>query len=1108
MSSQSSSAATAQVDDLILGYKLTRKIGSGGYGDVWEVEAPGGLKKALKIVYGYHDERRAQAELKALDRIKVARHPFLLSLERIEIYNSQLIVVSELADKSLSDLGNEYRAKNGQGVPREELIGYMRETADALDYLNDEFQLQHLDIKPENILLVSGHAMVADFGLVKEIKNHDQSMMSGMTPAYAAPELFDGSPATSSDQYSLAIVYQEMLTTVRPFNGTTTAQLAVQHMHGKPDLKPLPVGDQAVVATALAKEPAERYKTCRKYVEELANRKSRKKAVKSRATIRETADTNCKTVDFGGNLVSATELQTDVVASGGMRFTSADIESFDPPQCYPDAAEFQPTIVIAVGESSAKIAQKFKQRLNKRFGSTDQLPSVNFLCIDADNDSLAKLTMESSENSLKGNETLAVPLRRPEQYRKIENLDLSWLSRRWIYNVPRDLKINGLRPLGRLVFADHFEKICDQISKCIEKSILVENVATSCETLEMNPPENVKPNVILISNISGGIGSGMTNDLAYTIRLMLAENGVGDSTLIGMLMHGVKAGRELSLATANSYAYLCELRHFADGGYPGDKRLGIPEFEEELPFDFTYGLRLNVSSEENQSDDLDRIADYLFLSTATKSSSFFEAAREREKESDEFALRSFGLGVNGPGHQDDGKKIVEQISHGVIEHWLNAPIEDYDSAQFVQGICEELKLDAKHATSFVTSAIVESTRWSKINGEIETLINQYETGENLEFGVLKQYYDEIFGFRAADQSDIEPTEFTFAVEPEIGEIGQQIGDYIRTRIMEMINGLEVNFPKVDESLHACMEYVESQISETNERFGAFGKQLFKIEAMFDPRYGAEQTDAETNSQIEVAVTQYSKLRQQAFATRYSNFLFRTIKGRLSGTKDELKKMKMQIEFVGQQFELPEQNQRSAKTRSVKKLMLRKVSDRQSELVRFAQKLVVEEISAGESNDEGFLDLMNNSVGWQKRLPDTIRSIARKVMWNEFKQMNVDDVINSDSVKDEHVKRWIGSLLNESIPFVTDCGGATTLLYAYPKNSEESKVPEMIEAMFDIKSRGIASTSGNVALCFEAENILLANFTFSILKDAPEATELARRIPSREDIKWTTMEDLM
>ena len=66
------------------GYRLIERLGSGGYGEVWRAEAPGGLTKAIKFVFGKHDEKRASIELRALDHVRGVRHPFLLSLERIE----------------------------------------------------------------------------------------------------------------------------------------------------------------------------------------------------------------------------------------------------------------------------------------------------------------------------------------------------------------------------------------------------------------------------------------------------------------------------------------------------------------------------------------------------------------------------------------------------------------------------------------------------------------------------------------------------------------------------------------------------------------------------------------------------------------------------------------------------------------------------------------------------------------------------------------------------------------------------------------------------------------------------------------------------------------
>src|SRR6201981_559070 len=101
----------------------------------------------------------------------------------------------------------------------------MAEAAEALDLMNREHQLQHLDIKPQNLFLNHNHVKVADFGLVKVLEGKVASVTGGVTPVYAAPETFDGLVSRFSDQYSLAIVYQELLTGQRPFNGTT-----VQHL--------------------------------------------------------------------------------------------------------------------------------------------------------------------------------------------------------------------------------------------------------------------------------------------------------------------------------------------------------------------------------------------------------------------------------------------------------------------------------------------------------------------------------------------------------------------------------------------------------------------------------------------------------------------------------------------------------------------------------------------------------------------------------------------------------------------------------------------------------------------------------------------------------------
>src|SRR5262249_33174402 len=258
----------------IPGYKLIERIGGGGFGEVWKAEAPGGLMKAIKFVYGDlqtagDDGARAEQELKALSRVKTVRHPYILSLERYDIADGQLIIVMEVADRNLWDRFKECRSDNLPGIPRAELLGYMEESAEALDLMNIQYQLQHLDIKPHNIFLTHNHIKVADFGLVKDLEGMVASVTGGVTPVYAAPETFDGYVSRFCDQYSLAIVYQELLTGHRPFTGTSVRQLIMQHLQTPPKLDKLPLSDRDPIARALAKVPDERHRTCRDLVRAL-----------------------------------------------------------------------------------------------------------------------------------------------------------------------------------------------------------------------------------------------------------------------------------------------------------------------------------------------------------------------------------------------------------------------------------------------------------------------------------------------------------------------------------------------------------------------------------------------------------------------------------------------------------------------------------------------------------------------------------------------------------------------------------------------------------------------------------------------------------------------
>jgi serine/threonine protein kinase len=261
------------------GYKLIQLLGRGGFGEVWKCEAPGGIAKAIKFVKGNihvtHGEGvQAAQEYKALKRVVSIRHPFILSMDRIEEMGGELLIVMELADQTLFDLFESCRRAGYAGIPRDELLGYMSEAAEALDLMNSEHGLQHLDIKPGNLFLVANHVKVADFGLVSDLGTLQAAAAEGgdlgnMTPLYVSPEALQGQISPFSDQYSLAIVYQELLTGTLPFNGRSARQLAMQHMIAEPNLEAVPPRDAPIVAKALSKEPDKRFPSCLAFVHAL-----------------------------------------------------------------------------------------------------------------------------------------------------------------------------------------------------------------------------------------------------------------------------------------------------------------------------------------------------------------------------------------------------------------------------------------------------------------------------------------------------------------------------------------------------------------------------------------------------------------------------------------------------------------------------------------------------------------------------------------------------------------------------------------------------------------------------------------------------------------------
>jgi hypothetical protein len=754
------------------------------------------------------------------------------------------------------------------------------------------------------------------------------------------------------------------------------------------------------------------------------------------------------------------------------------------------------------------------------------------LLLDSDQREVAQATHGDELGELRPEETVALPLRRSQDYRNDSRQILEWLSRRWLFNIPRSQQTEGLRPLGRLALADHAEQALGKLRTAIES---LHGRATKL---------GLTPRVVVCGSLCGGTGGGIVSDIVMAVRQQLDALQANSAQVLAVLTFGTTRNpQQQELATASGVAALTELAQFHRPGavYPAEPALGLkqrPASAGGLDAAWLVHTGADLSNQQWEAA-CDKLSEFLLLESITPVGQVLRTAREQSDEVQGLPIRSFGLYQLGFAQDRLVDDAVRRVCRETIARWLGTPTQKPEArrqarllatgspavvpATTPQPVAPAQAIEARAAEQAralgleMDNLVQEAAQLAaaELGGDAEGFFRNLMIGESTADGPpLAQWLgaaSELFGPPHGAGSQGQMGELAEALDQRIGPWVAELGAALKTSVEALVDDPAARVLGAKQASKWLQAHLKGLADKLRETHGRLEQESQAVAIALDPAQLAHRakgkTPRRTPAELATLFQQYCRLRMFSLATQRAAQVAHSLQSHASGAHDALLDLAHELDHLTRQFPAEETTSCSASSTSLEFCSMR---ESVVEQLRQAEEPIAREIDEQLSKSEfaakgGMRAALSEGGEAREQLLNLLRNTARQAVLAKLQTIDLASLLLAGAEADSPLRK----VLTDAQPWLQCCGGRRRLIAVIPEQLAEHYSSATLAAQlgpnaFRQLPTIVPDSSSDLVLLYELGDISLPHVAAQLCDFRPDLLDAAGRLHTRCNIDWAPL----